>query len=247
MKKQTLLLLALACTVAAHAQFGFEAGVNMANLSIKSSGTKIATKYVAGASFGIIADMALNDQHHVYFEPGAFFQNDGAKVGVNKDPIALNCLTFPLNIEYKSGDKCSERFFIGAGPYIRDNISGTSTASFVGTSGNINGTTDLVIGTDIQRFDFGLGFNAGYLGKKHWYIRVNYEQGFSNNIPNGDAKNSIKQSTGGITLGYMVRGCRHRSWYESKGGGGTDHWRGLKKNKWSRHQIFHREKGPAMY
>jgi hypothetical protein len=245
MKKQTLLLLALACTtIAAHAQFGLEAGLNKANLSIKSNGTKIATKYKAGASFGIMADMALNDNHHLYFEPGAFFQNDGAKVGTNNDPFVLNCLTFPLNIEYKSGEKCSERFFIGAGPYIRDNISGSSTLNF---SGSGTTTTDLVIGTDIQRFDFGLGFNAGYLGKKHWYIRVNYEQGLSNNIPNGDSKNSIKQSTGGITLGYMVRGCRHRSWYESKGGSSNDHWRGLRKNRWSRHQIFHREKGPAMY
>ena len=238
------------CSIcSAYAQFGFEGGVNMANLSLKSNDLKIPTKFKAGPSFGIMADLALNDKHHIYFEPGVFYQSNGAKIDV-KDPwdYSLTCITFPLNIEYKSGDKCSERFFCGAGPYIRENISGSADyLNYFGSYGSSTGTTDLVIGTDIQRLDYGLGLNAGYLGKKHWYIRVNYAIGLSNDLPGGDDKNHIKQSNGGIALGFMVRGCRHHSWYESRGGRGRDHWRGLKKNKWSRHQIFHREKGPGTY
>lgn len=66
--------------VPASAQFGFEAGLNMANLSLKNAGLKQATKYKAGVAMGIVGGMPLDQNDHVYFEPGFFFAQNGAKI-----------------------------------------------------------------------------------------------------------------------------------------------------------------------
>jgi len=234
MKKTFLLLLLFA--LFAHtlqAQIGFEAGLNMANLAIKSNGTKVATKYKAGAALGLFADIKLGDGGHMYFEPAAYYQNNGATIKGNPDyKYLINSADFPLSIEYKSGDKCSQRFFAGIGPYIGDNIIGSYSIAYIGTV--------------VQNYDFGIGLNAGFIGKKHLYIRARYLIGLDNEYPSGDSKNSIKQSSGGLTIGYMIRGCRSRSVFGGSHRHEGNHWRGLKKNHWSTRQRFRTPPGPGI-
>jgi hypothetical protein len=245
--KKTYLLLLLVCynVMSAHAQFSFEGGLNFSTLNIKANGDKVPTKFLTGASIGMVGGIPISDTRHVFLEIGAFYQTDGAKINTKPSSwnYTLSSMTFPINIEYKSGDKCSKRFFAGAGPYIRDNLSGSAYA--IDESGQVGTQLNtLVIGTDIKRIDFGLGINAGYLGKKHWYVRANYAQGLKDNLTNGNEKNYLKQATGGITLGYMFRGCRVHDWSSSRSGAGS-HWRGLKKSRWSTRQRLHRANGPA--
>ncbi len=234
MKKTYLLLLLFASlATVVHAQIGFEAGLNMANLSIKSNGTKAGTKYKAGAAMGIFADIKLGDGGHMYFEPAAYYQNNGATIkGTPNYKYMINSADFPLSIEYKSGEKCSQRFFVGIGPYLGDNINGSYSIDYIGTI--------------VQKFDFGIGLNAGFIGKKHLYIRARYLIGLENEYPGGDSKNSIKQSSGGLTIGYMIRGCRSRSSFGGSRRGGGNHWRGLKKNHWSTRQRFRTPRGPGV-
>jgi len=247
MKRYALLISLMCMLCTAQAQFSFEGGLNASTLRIKANDSKVPTKYLLGATFGMMGGIPLSDARHVFLELGAMYQTNGAKINTKPDwEYLLSGITFPINIEYKSGDKCSKRFFAGAGPYIRANLSGTAYTF------DRNGTlkteyTDLVIGTDIKRIDMGMGLNLGYLGKKHWYIRANYAYGFKNNLVRGNEKNYLKQSTGGLTVGYLFRGCRKIRYFVGGRARNTNHWRGVKKLHWSRHERLYRYKGPGTY
>lgn len=247
MRNTFLLLLIVLAAMDGRAQLGFEGGVNMATMDLKSMGTKIKTTYKTGASFGIIGDIRVSDNGHIYFETGVLYQGDGAKITDNPNwEFQVNTLTIPLFIEYKSGARCGERFFAGGGPYVRRILNGYEAFSFSGTSGTSGSTTELQVGTDIKTMDYGVGVNFGYLSKGHMYIRANYLYGLSNDLPGGNSDNVVKMSSGGVTLGYMIRGCSTRS---RSGGGGRnrDHWRGIKKGRWSRRSIFRKPNGPDYY
>lgn len=209
-KTQLILLLITLFTKATHAQVGLEAGLNMANLAIESGGTKVSTKFRPGAAMGLFGDLRLDQNGHVYFEPGAYYQNDGAGLkGTPSGKYIINSANFPLNIEYKTGYKCGRRFFVGIGPYIGVNLNGSIDYN---SANGINGSaTELVIGTSIKQIDYGFGVNLGYINRKHLFARLHYQLGLDNEVPSGDSKNYIKQSSAGLTIGYMIGGCRARS------------------------------------
>lgn len=248
MKKFTLLLLFIACTIITHAQFSFEGGLNMSNLDIKAAGTKVPTQYKAGGSFGMVGGIPFTDERHVYLEIGAFYQTDGAKVTTKPEwTFSLTSITFPINIEYKSGNRCGKRFFAGAGPYIRKNLTGSAYAITAGSNGTVTaGYTDLKIGTDIKATDIGFGINVGYLGRKHWYIRANYMIGTKDNLVSGNDENHVKQTTAGLTIGYVFRNCRiANGWSRRDRAEFSNHWRGIKKLHWSNKSTYHRPNGPG--
>lgn len=245
MRSTVLSLLLIATTpIIVHAQLGFEGGLNMANLDIVSNGNTVGTAFKYGAAFGIIADVGIGGGHF-YLEPGAYYQNSGATITDNpKGKYEINSFNFPLYIEYKTGERCGARFFVGAGPYISDNINGAY--DITGGNGVPATTADIKIGVDFKQTDWGVGFNTGYIGNKHFYLKAHYQVGLANELQNGDSKNSIKQSSGGIVIGYFIRGCNRGSW---SGGGrrGGNHWRGVKKGRWSTKQKLWRAAGPAYY
>ena len=231
MKNIYLILLTVASiSKSGHAQIGFEAGVNFANLAIQSNGTKVNSSYLIGAAFGMFADIRMGDGGHIYLEPGAFYQTNGANIKGNPNwKYIIGAANFPLSIEYKSGYKCGQRFFAGVGPYIGDNLNNSTNIS----------------DNYLQSTDFGVGFNIGFIGKKHLYIRARYQVGLMNELTGGDSKNYIKQSYGSLNLGYMIRGCRRGNGYGGSRRSKGNHWRGLRNNKWSTHQRLDRPAGPG--
>lgn len=251
MNKTSLLLLVLMVSViTAHAQFAFEGGVNMANIAVTSNGKSISTTYKPGPAMGIVAGLALNDAQHLYFEPGLFFVANGAKITSKPTgTYIINSVEIPLNLQYKWGEKCSSRFFIGAGPYITANMSGSYQFDADGPVPAYSGTFVFSPDKDynLKKWEYGLGFNFGHLGKKHLFFRVHYQMSLTNLAPNGDDKNSFKQSAAGLTIGYAIRGCNRGNRSGAFGGRGNTHWRGLRKNKYSRRQLFRRPNGPAYY
>ncbi len=239
------LLLVVATAITGYCQIGFEGGLNMANLDIVSNGNKVKTNFQAGAAIGIIVDIGIGGNGHFYLEPGMYYQNNGAAITSDpKGKYIINSFNYPLNIEYKTGERCGKRFFMGAGPYIGDNINGAYDIN--GGNGVPATTADIKIGVDFKQVDWGIGFNAGYIGMRHFYLKAHYQVGIANELQNGDSKNSITQSSGGIVIGYFIRGC-------NRGGGsgsarrGGNHWRGVKKGRWSTHQKLWRADGPAYY
>jgi Outer membrane protein beta-barrel domain len=236
-----LLFVALMTSSAAHAQVAIEGGINLANMSITSAGTSIQSKFLARGTVGLLADIGLNQ--HVYFEPGVFLQGGGATL---ISPVAgqyiFSTTTVHLDLEYKTGEKCGNRFLLGVGPYFAKINSGeyayTSTKTIMGSAGElVIGSGD---GANMKSLDMGLALNAGYLKAKHLYIRFRYQLGVANLVPGGDDKNSIKTSgiiiTGGVLFGG---GCRER---KSRSGSGIgNHWRGLSKGRYSRRVSIRRD------
>jgi Outer membrane protein beta-barrel domain len=249
--KYTLFTLLLVATIAttSKAQFGFEGGVNFANLAIKSNGDKVKTTYKIGPSIGIVAGMHLDAAEHVYFEPGFFYQSNGAKVtGKPTGKYFINSISIPLNFEYRTGERCGERFIFGIGPYVADNLSGSYKFDAYGPIQATSGTIKIQPETDYQlkQWEVGLGLSIGYLSKKHFFLRGHYQMGFTNLYPNADSKNSFKQSAFGLTIGYMIVRCNKSRSYRGYGVRGRDHWRGVKKNKWSTKQSWRRPNGPGL-
>ena len=216
-----------------YGQIAFESGLNMANLALKAGGTKVNTSFKPGFAFGVVADTRLSQ--HIYFQPGAFYEMTGCKTTTDpKGSYYLNTVNVPLNIEYKTGEKCGRRFFAGAGPYVSYNISGNYTTV---AYDNIPSTsTPITIGTgntsNIKAVDMGVGVNVGYILKNKLYARARYQQGLINLFPNGNSDNSIKSSEIGVTIGYIFGKCNayHVHYARSPG----SHWRGMSKSKYSR-------------
>ena len=66
-----IVLLLSSATIAANAQFAFEGGLNMANMSLKVKGTSIGTGFKNAAALGFVNDVELGE--HVYFQHGLLY------------------------------------------------------------------------------------------------------------------------------------------------------------------------------
>lgn len=217
--------------LAVRAQIGLEVGINMGNLALKSEGQSVGTTFKTGAAVGLAADMPFSD--HVFFEPGLFLLMNGCKV---KDPptgeFDINAVNIPLYIEYKTGDRCSAKFFIGAGPYVSRNVSGSY--DFNGNSGDLNiGTTGGNGSLNLKTLDLGIGMNVGYQFKNKLYFRFHYQKGLNNINLSGDDNNVIKTSSLGLTIGHIFTNCHNTKRMAGFKHSGPTHWRGLRKGHWS--------------
>jgi hypothetical protein len=235
----TLLLIAGMAAVA-NAQIAFESGLNMASLSLTKDGNSVSSSFKESANIGVLGGMRLGD--HIYFEPGIFFQSGGAKLTSPEQVFSINTIDIPLFIQYKSGEKCGSRFLFGIGPDIGYNLSGSyhrPSSKFAPDSGRV-----FVVGTgkydDLRKRSFSIGVNVGYLFSKHFYIRARYLAGLSNLNPTRDPNNKMVPSSFAINLGYVICRCSSKDgrdvFVREKG----NHWRGLRKNKYSWHQKFFR-------
>lgn len=209
----SILLFIIGIVTTAQAQIAFEAGLNMGNLNIESDGTKVPTKFRPSGAVGIVGDIRMND--HIFFQPGLFYKGEGCIIKTGDEEVVINTTTLNLNFEYKTGEKCGNRFLFGIGPYVSiiNNVN----------YGGLN---------YLNQLDLGPAVNVGFLKKKHLYIRLSYQLGLVNLLDGGDNKNYIKSSAIGATLGYLIGGCRERG-YRGGGAGSNNHWRGLRKNHYS--------------
>jgi outer membrane protein with beta-barrel domain len=226
MKRIILSLASVAMiATAANAQLAIapELGLNMANLTGKSGGSSVGTSMKAGVAVGAVIDLGITD--NIYFQPGLFYEMTGCKfTGTPTAKYNINTITIPLNFEYKTGEEGGSRFFVGIGPYIGYNISGTYSIDAAGGIPSSSGTLKIGSakpdasgngGDDIKALDFGAGVNVGYLLANGFYARVHYQMGFAELNPVGDANNSMKASGLGVTVGYYF-GAK-----KAKGGGGA--------------------------
>lgn len=238
----TLLFIAVMATTAS-GQVGFELGLNMANLAFKPSSPGFTTTYKPGFAIGIPADIALG--RHIYFEPGVFYEMTGCKItSTPTGKYNITTITVPLNFQYKTGEKCGNRFFIGIGPYIGYNVGGNITYDSYDNFPAV--TKTLKIGTDktdaLTEIEYGAGLNFGYLFKKRLYARAHYQMGLSNLIPDAPSNTSIKSSAFGITVGFLFGRCNSYGRAAGFGTGAGDHWRGMSKSKYSRKPRYMRNR-----
>lgn len=217
----------LATNANAQVTFGPEASLNISAYRIKLpeiTGATFSKSAVAGMRIGGIADIPLSD--HVSIQPGASFAMNGMHITYtiafagSIDIIArTNTLQIPLNVQYKFGKPEGSHFFVGAGPYMGINMSGTTkfkaAVNVFTYSLDSTTTTKMDIGPDstdlMKRLDFGAGVNAGYQLAMGLYARAWYQMGFRNMVPAGGDNNSIKTINYGISIGYMFGGKNRKA------------------------------------
>ncbi|MCD6010364.1 MAG: hypothetical protein K0Q79_226 [Flavipsychrobacter sp.] len=228
------LLVAILLGVVARAQFAIEGGVNMANMAIKANGNKLSSKFKNGAAGGCLLDMPLGD--HVYFQSGALYEMMGCKI--NQDPIkgeyTLHTIGIPLNLIYKTGQKCTNRLFIGAGLHLGYNLSGSYTIS--GGGQYIDTSYDLKFGSGeaLKKVDIGMGVNFGYMLTKRFYFRFRYHFSMANLNKSEDKDNSLRTSAIGLNLGFLFGRCRAGGYADGFYLREGTHWRGMSKGVYSR-------------
>ncbi len=226
-----LTILCAALAMPASAQIGPEIGLNMADLSLKNNGNTVHTGFKPGVGLGLSVDIPFSD--HVYFQPGIFYEMTGCKI--TDQPTGkynINTLTFPLNFEYKTGEKCGKRFFFGGGPFIGVNNSASYDFNDYGAIPSVSGV--FKIGStanvdNLKQIDYGLGVNVGYILRNHLYARLHYQLGLAELNPAGNDKNSIKSSGAGITIGFLFVRCGSSRTMQGFKRTKSDHWKGVKK------------------
>ena len=134
-------------------------------------------------------------------------------------------------------------------PYLSENITGSYFLDATGSQAYIGkdftfGSTKLF---DLKKWDYGAGINFGYLGKKHLYFRVRYQFCLTNLIPEGDSRNLVKPSSLQANIGYFIRRCNRGERHGGMSSPVGNHWRGLRKGRWSSRQSWRRPNGAVNY
>lgn len=176
-------------------KLGFEAGLNIANVSVS---TNVSTNSRTGMIFGGVADVGFTRQ--IGLVTGVRFVMKGYSVsqGTTSSTIKLNYLEFPAFLKVKFPLTEIKPYLIG-GPTLGINLS--STAETI--SGTQTQTSDLSANT--ESIDFGLFFGAGMdfsvTPKMDLCFQGGYAFGMSN-IAKGITTVTIKtngiQLTGGV-------------------------------------------------
>lgn len=231
-----IVLLLLAGKIAANAQFAFEGGLNMANMSLKVKGNSIGTGFKNAAALGFVNDVELGD--HVYFQHGLLYELMGCKLTDPKGEYTINTLGFPLNLMYKTKNKCDKRFFVGAGIHLGYNISGSYSieADEKKNIPHTTGTLEFGSGKLLKKVDFRTGLNFGYMLSRHFYFRVRYQFSLANLDKTESKDNVFKTSAISINLGYSLGRCRVISYASTFRRNENTHWRGMSKGVFSRNR-----------
>ncbi len=211
------LLLMLLAVTSVNAQIGFESGLNMTNLKFKQTSYPIRTTSRKATALGMNIELKL--EPHLYFQTGFFLEGSGCKFTTKPtgEYFFIGVRT-PLNLVYKTGEKCGNRFFFGLGPYL--------TRYIFAEHDEISPVITFTPGIELRPLDFGFGVMTGVNLKKHIYFRAHYQFGATVINPSGDGL--MKPSAIGLTIGYLFGKCSHNSakdiFYRPK----DDHWRGLR-------------------
>jgi hypothetical protein len=190
----------------ASAQFGIGPllGLNISDYRQTMEGIEHKNLVKLGGRIGMLFENPFNQ--HLYLQPGINYVTNGYKGNyANADILfVINTIEIPLNLEYKLGNECSNRFFFGGGPYF-----GLVKDGFIHlTSGiNVDSRRDLYIGPavsdDVKRWDAGFGLNIGCELKGALIGRVHYQQGFRNVLPLGNDANSLYNYNCGLSVAYL--------------------------------------------
>jgi len=166
MKKLFLISVILCLVATAHAQirFGVKAGGNFSNLYVSGDRTGINNdqyKGRLGYHFGGVMEYSISEMFAI--QPELMYLNHGANLKKNNSfemddaHVMLNTLQLPVNIKMKFA-LGNTRAFVFGGPYIAYNMYGKVKGKQDGKS------VDEELfkkGSDLKRWDYGVGIGAG--------------------------------------------------------------------------------------
>lgn len=230
MKKQLstlLVLLTLSASViqAQKSSAVLKAGVNLANVSIKSDGTADEANMLTTFQVGIIGDLPITS--FLFIQPGLVFTGKGSKTqsgqpsdaNYYRSEVNPYYIEVPVNIVLKAPIGKDSKFFAGAGPYVAIGIAGNRKLDYkiAGVSfsrkdkidfSNDDPTTAGEEGAGfgiLKRFDYGLNGTVGIEGKSTSFS-VNYGLGLAK-LQSGTTNNednNNKHRVLSFTIGFRL-------------------------------------------
>ncbi len=195
--------------------FGVQAGLNLANASIKSGGQDVTDgkKMLIGFNVGATAEFDISDvfafqtglilnQKGVRFEDSQDFGGITTEV---KSKLSVLFLDIPLNAKYKM-DLGGNKLYFAAGPYIGIGLTGKSKTEVSAGGQTQENEESIKFGNDaaehdMKRLDLGLNIGAGMefgaIG-----VGIQYGLGFANLTPEGDSDNKTNNRLLSIGVSY---------------------------------------------
>ena len=171
----------------AQTKFGVRAGLNLADVALKSGDVKRESKIRPAFYVGGLAEFAFNDV--VLMDAGLTYSNQGAKAKEGDGALRQHALNLPVWFKYDfAGFRPKAGLYAG---YILSQQLKT---------GNEITTVDK---DDYKHFDYGIGLGAEYnLPNNGLFFEASYNWGLANLKKNGDAKNYQNNRVIQVGVGY---------------------------------------------
>lgn len=204
MKHYLIIVLAILLIVSssrtyAQIKAGYIIGVNISNMSLKTTGICSHPKPQTGIHFGGIMEIPVAG--NFTFQPRILLSAKGSNYKIDSVDysVAPIFIEIPLLAGYSFGSDDFKIFFF-AGPYFAFGIGGYK----VGTGGQLK---DINYGTgenkDLKPLDLGLNIGAGiYI--KGFQISAQYGSGFSNLSPMTTDDTEMKNKVIGISVSSLI-------------------------------------------
>ena len=171
----------------AQTKFGVRAGLNLADVAIKSEDVKEESKIRPAFYVGGLAEFAFNDV--VLMDAGLTYSNQGAKAKEGDGALVQHALNLPVWFKYD---------FAGFRPK-----AGLYAGYILSQQTKAEGKTKTVKSDLYNHFDYGIGLGAEYnLPNNGLFFEASYNWGLANLQKNGDSKNYTNNRVIQIGVGY---------------------------------------------
>jgi len=170
--------------------YGLKAGLNLPKIVASAkAGVTASVPTSTTTRFCVTGFAEIPTASNFAIQPGISLQGKGGKSDAGTDnfmsietPVNAICY-FPVNL--------AGSLFLGAGPYLGVNLSGTTKETGVGKS-------DLAFGPDAyDRLDYGLNFMGGFKLPDGFLINAGYGLGLRNML-------AEKQASSAVTMQHRV-------------------------------------------
>jgi len=171
----------------AQTKFGVRAGLNLADVALKSGDVKQESKIRPAFYVGGLAEFAFNDV--VLMDAGLTYSNQGAKTKEEDSALRQHALNLPIWFKYDfTGFRPKAGFYVG---YIVERKAEWGGRTVIRDRGAYN------------YFDYGIGLGAEYnLPNNGLFFEASYNSGLANLKKNGDAKNYENNRVIQVGVGY---------------------------------------------
>ena len=171
----------------AQVKFGARAGLNLADVAVKSEYAKVESKIRPAFYVGGLAEYAFNDV--VLMDAGLTYSNQGAKAKERDEALVQHALNLPIWFKYD---------FAGFRPK-----AGLYAGYILSQQTKEDGKTETVESDLYNHFDYGIGLGAEYnLSDNGLFFEASYNWGLANLQKNGDSKNYNNNRVIQIGVGY---------------------------------------------
>lgn len=171
----------------AQTKFGVRAGLNLADVAIKSKDVKVESKIRPAFYVGGLAEFAFNDV--VLMDAGLTYSNQGAKPKEGDGALVQHALNLPVWFKYD---------FAGFRPK-----AGLYAGYILSQQTKAEGKTETIDSNAYNHFDYGIGLGAEYnLPNNGLFFEASYNWGLANLVKNGDSKNYTNNRVIQIGVGY---------------------------------------------